>query len=57
MLKQDGWFQVPAEGGHRQFKHPIKLGRVTVSGNLGEDMPRGTLASVLRQADLKGVKR
>ncbi len=57
MLKQDGWFQVSGEGGHRQFKHPVKRGRVTVSGNLGDDMPKGTLASVLRQAGLKGVKR
>jgi len=43
-------------GGHRQFKHVRKRGRVTVSGNLGEEMPKGTLASVKRQAGLKGIK-
>src|SRR5438105_2514040 len=35
-------------------KHPTKPGRVTVSGQLGDDMPKGTLASVKRQAGLKG---
>jgi hypothetical protein len=33
-----------------------KPGRVTVSGGLGDDMPKGTLASVRRQAHLKGTK-
>lgn len=28
------------EGSHRQFTHPTKPGRVTVSGHLGEDMPK-----------------
>ncbi len=32
-------------------------GRVTVSGHPGDDLPRGTLASVIRQAGLKGAKR
>jgi len=36
------------------FKHPTKPGRVSVSGQLGDDMPKGTLASVKRQAGLKG---
>ena len=30
-----------------------QVGRVTVSGNLGDDMPKGTFASVKRQAGLK----
>ena len=53
MIEKDGWFQVPAKGGHRQFKHPTKLGRVTISGNLGKDVPIGTLNSILKQAGLK----
>ena len=35
---------------------PAKPGRVTVSGNLGDDMPKGAFASVKRQAGLKGGK-
>ena len=57
MLEADGWRLAVTEGSHRQFKHPTKPGRVTVSGHPGEDMPKGTLASVLRQAGLKGVRR
>jgi len=54
MLQDDGWTLVVTSGSHRQFKHPTKPGRVTVSGQLGDDMPKGTLASVKRQAKLKG---
>jgi predicted RNA binding protein YcfA (HicA-like mRNA interferase family) len=53
LLERDGWVLVVTKGSHRQFKHPNKPGRVTVSGNLGDDMPRGTFASVKRQAGLK----
>lgn len=53
MIECDGWFQVPAKGGHRQFKHPAKPGRVTIPGNLGKDVPIGTLNSILKQAGLK----
>ena len=53
MLEQDGWQLVETRGSHRQFKHATKPGRVTVSGNLGDDMPKCTLASVKRQAGLK----
>jgi hypothetical protein len=47
---------VSTEGSHRQFKHPKKPGRVTVSGSLGDDMPKGTLASVKRQTGFKVEK-
>jgi len=53
MLRTDGWYPVVIRGSHRQFKHPWKPGRVTVSGSLGDDMPKGTLAAVRRQAKLK----
>ena len=53
MLERDGWVLVVTRGSHRQFKHPTKQGRVTVSGNMGDDMPKGTFSSVKRQADFK----
>lgn len=53
MLEDDGWILVITRGSHRQFKHPTKPGRVSVSGQLGDDMPKGTFASVKRQAGLK----
>ena len=52
LLKKDGWYRVPSRGGHRQFKHPIKRGRVTVSGKPSDDLPPGTLNSILKQAGL-----
>jgi predicted RNA binding protein YcfA (HicA-like mRNA interferase family) len=53
LLRKDGWYRVPSRGGHRQFKHPTKPGRVTVSGKASDDLPPGTLNSVLKQAGLK----
>jgi predicted RNA binding protein YcfA (HicA-like mRNA interferase family) len=53
MLEDDGWRLVVTRASHRQYKHPTKPGRVTVSGHPGDDMPKGTLASVLRQANLR----
>ena len=56
LLEADGWALVITQGSHRQFKHATKPGRVTVSGNLGDDMPKGTFGSVKRQAGLKEQK-
>jgi len=53
LIEDDGWIHVATRGSHRQFKHPIKRGRVTVAGKPSEDMPPGTLNSVLKQAGLK----
>jgi predicted RNA binding protein YcfA (HicA-like mRNA interferase family) len=49
-LKDDGWVRVKSKGGHRQFKHPTKPGRVTVSGKPSHTVPPGTLASIFKQA-------
>lgn len=53
LLQADGWYRVKARSGHRQFKHPAKRGRVTVSGKLSHDLPPGTLNSILKQAGLQ----
>jgi predicted RNA binding protein YcfA (HicA-like mRNA interferase family) len=53
-LSDDGWYRVKSRSGHRQFKHPIKPGRVTVSGKPSDELPPGTLNSILKQAGLKG---
>ena len=49
-LRNDGWVQVKSKGGHRQFKHPTKPGRVIVSGKLNHTIAPGTLASIFKQA-------
>jgi predicted RNA binding protein YcfA (HicA-like mRNA interferase family) len=53
MLKSGGWYLVTMRGSHRQFKHPIKRGRVTVPGKPSDDLAPGTLNSILKQAQLK----
>ena len=55
LIENDGWYLVRTHGDHRQYKHPEKSGRVTISGKLGRDMPPGTLNSVLKQSGLKGI--
>ena len=52
-LKADGWYLVATRGSHRQFKHPIKDGRVTVPGKPSDDLAPGTLNSIFKQAQLK----
>jgi hypothetical protein len=43
----------PTRGSHRQFKHPMKSGRVTVAGKPNDDLAPGTLNSILKQAGLR----
>ena len=54
LVEADGWRHVATKGSHRQYKHPVKPGRVTVPGHPGDDLHTGTLKSVLTQAGLKG---
>lgn len=52
MLLEDGWFLVATRGSHRQYKHPIKPGRVTVAGKPSDEVAPGTLSSIRKQAQL-----
>ncbi len=54
MLEQDGWRLVRQSGSHRQYQHEQKPGTVTVAGNLGAEVPPGTMASIRRQAGIRG---
>jgi len=56
LIEADGWYRIPAKGGHRQYKHPIKPGRVTIAGHPSHDLAPGTLNSILKQAQLKPSK-
>ena len=53
LLKQDGWYLVQTTGSHQQYKHPVKLGRVTVAGKGGKDIPVGTAKNILKQAGIE----
>ena len=56
-LKADGWYLCSIRGSHRQFKHPIKKGRVTVAGKPSDELSVGTLKSIFKQAvwDWRGL--
>jgi predicted RNA binding protein YcfA (HicA-like mRNA interferase family) len=53
IIEADGWYLVAIKGSHRQYKHRKKLGRVTIAGNTGHELPPGTLNSIFKQAGLK----
>lgn len=53
LIRDDGWYQVAQAGSHRQFKHPVKTGRVTVAGHPSQEMAKGTFGNILKQAGLK----
>jgi len=55
-IEADGWYLVVTKGSHRQYKHPIKPGRVTIAGHPNHDLALDTLNSILKQAKLKEVK-
>ena len=53
LIEQDGRRLVRTRGSHRQFKHTVKYGRVTIAGKPADDLPPGTWNSILKQAGLK----
>ena len=53
IVERDGWYHVGTRGSHRHFRHPEKPGKVTIPGNLGEEVPKGTWRNIQRQAGLR----
>ncbi|MDO4858645.1 MAG: type II toxin-antitoxin system HicA family toxin [Thermoguttaceae bacterium] len=51
-LKKNGWYQIESKGGHLQFAHNSKKGRVTVSTSHDEIFGR-TLKSIEEQSGVK----
>ena len=53
IVERDGWHLVRTKGGHRHYRHAAKPGTVTIPGNLGKALKKGTWERILRQAGLK----
>ena len=54
IIEDDGWFLVRQKGSHRQYKHIFKKGLVTIASHkMSDDVAKGTLNSILKQAQLK----
>ena len=52
-IEADGWYRIKAKGGHRQYKHAEKPGRVTVPDQMKADLDKKTEKSILRKAGLE----
>lgn len=58
LIEADGWFLVRSRGSHKQYKHALKPGLVTIAAHsMNADLAPGTLNSILKQAQLKEVKK
>ena len=53
IVEKDGWFMVRERGSHKQFHHRLKKGLVTIPGHINDEVAKGTLNSILKQAGLK----
>jgi len=52
-LQDDGWFLYRHSGtSHRQFKHHVKTGKVTVNGKPSSDITGDLLKSIEKQSGL-----
>lgn len=52
LIEKDGWYEVAQRGSHKQYKHAVKNGRVTVP-HPKRDLPIGTLKSIEKQSGVK----
>jgi len=56
VIEADGWYPLITMGSHRQYKHAVKEGRVTIAGHPNDDLAPGTLNSIMKQSKLKEAK-
>ena len=53
-LHRDGWRELRRRGSHAVLIHPTKPGRPVVPIHVGETLPLGTLADILKDCGLTG---
>lgn len=53
MIEKDGWILHNQKGSHRQFKHSIKSGKVTINGKPSDDLGHFLVKSIKDQAGIK----
>ena len=52
-LEGEGWELSRMRGSHRQYKHPMRPGKVTVPGKPSSVVHPKTLASIFKQAGME----
>jgi len=54
LIEKDGWYEVRQNGSHRQYKHRIKKGLVTIPiHRLSNDLTPGLEKSILKQSQIE----
>jgi predicted RNA binding protein YcfA (HicA-like mRNA interferase family) len=53
ILLADGWHEVKSKGGHKQYKHPEKPGKVTLALHTGKKLSVNDIKSIERQSGIK----
>ena len=53
MIEKDGWELYKHKGSHRQFKHSVKSGKVTINGKPSEDLGHFLVKSIKDQAGIQ----
>lgn len=54
LIEEDGWYLSRQKGSHKQYKHPLKKGLVTVAAHkMSDEIAPGTLNSIFKQAQIK----
>lgn len=53
LIEAAGWRLARTKGSHRQYKHAVRTGLVTIAGKPSDDLAPGTFNSIIKQAGLK----
>ena len=53
IVRNDGWELKRQRGSHRQYKHPLKKGTVTINGNDNVAVDIKIWKSIMRQAQIE----
>lgn len=51
-ITADGWYYHKTKGSYKQFRHPVKPGKVTIPQHKGDIHPK-TIETIRKQAGLK----
>lgn len=53
LIEDDGWYIVRQKGSHKQYKHAVKKGLVTIAvQKMSDEIAPGTLNSIFKQAQI-----
>jgi len=54
MIEKDGWYLSEQKGSRRQYRHPVKKGKVTVPDHgRNDELDHFLVDSILKQAGIK----